>query len=116
MLHDWRIKLFKLVSALTQRLILRHITESGNCTDIDGYHLIHQKDVLQLKGTDLQQALEDAFLRKNPWEFQFRIADQDYKMNFSPESDMSQENVRYGTKRKVRRRPSEFVTGNDIKR
>ncbi|XP_067017330.1 serine-rich adhesin for platelets-like [Acropora muricata] len=66
-------------------------------------------------GTDLQQPLEDAFLRKSPWGFSFRIADQDYKMNFSPESDMSQENVRYGTKRKVRRRPSEFVTGNDIK-
>ncbi|XP_074636892.1 protein mono-ADP-ribosyltransferase PARP12-like isoform X1 [Acropora palmata] len=66
-------------------------------------------------GTDLQQALEDAFLRKSPGGFHFRIADQDYKMNFSPESDMSQENVRYGTKRKVRRRPSEFVTGNDIK-
>lgn len=79
----------------------------------DGYWREYGRDH---KGTDLQQALEDAFLGKNPWEFQFRIADQDYKMNFSPESDMSQENVRYGTKRKVRRRPSEFVTGNDIKR
>ncbi|XP_074636867.1 uncharacterized protein LOC141895017 isoform X2 [Acropora palmata] len=66
-------------------------------------------------GTDLQQALEDAFLRKSPGGIHFRIAYGDYKINFSPESDMRQENVRYGTKRKVRRRPSKFVTGNDIK-
>ncbi|XP_067017320.1 serine-rich adhesin for platelets-like isoform X2 [Acropora muricata] len=66
-------------------------------------------------GTDLQQALENAFLRKSPGGIHFRIAYRDYKINFSPESDMRQENVRYGTKRKVRRRPREFVTGNDIK-
>ncbi|XP_068739891.1 protein mono-ADP-ribosyltransferase PARP14-like [Montipora capricornis] len=64
-------------------------------------------------GRDLQQALEDAFLNKRHG-FRFRIADQDYRMKFFPESDMSQTNVKYGTTRSVRRRPEKFVSRDDI--
>jgi len=54
-------------------------------------------------GRDLQYFLEEAFIRV--WNcFRFRIADQDYQVNFKPSSDMSQTNVIYGTTREVRRR------------
>ena len=46
--------------------------------------------------------------------FRFRIADQDYRLSFVPESDMSQTNVKYGTIRNVRRRPEKFVSRDDI--
>ena len=47
-------------------------------------------------------------------DFKFRIADQDYILSFNPSSDMSQTNVKYGTTKKVRRRPGKFVSKDDI--
>ncbi|XP_068694762.1 zinc finger CCCH-type antiviral protein 1-like [Montipora foliosa] len=76
-------------------------------------HNIWRKYDVDHEGKDLQQALEDAFLNKRHG-FRFRIADQDYRMKFVPESDMSQTNVKYGTTRNVRRRPAKFVSRDDI--
>ena len=65
------------------------------------------------QGKDLQESLEKAFLNKMN-DFKFRIADQDYILSFNPSSDMSQTNVKYGTTKKVRRRPRKFVSKDDI--
>ena len=47
-------------------------------------------------------------------DFKFRIADQDYILSFNPSSDMSQTNVKYGTTKKVKRRPGKFVSKDDV--
>ena len=61
----------------------------------------------------MQQDLEEAFLNKRDG-FGFLLSDQDYRINFVPESDMTQTNEKYGTTRKVRRRPLKFVSREDI--
>ena len=68
---------------------------------------------LYLQDRDLQCCLEEAFLSGRNG-FRFRIADQDYQMSFSPSSDMSQTNVKYGTTREVRRRPARIISKYDI--
>ena len=72
---------------------------------------------LYLQGKDLQQPIEDAFLKKTFY-FTFSISEQNYVLYFNPTteaSEMHQENVRYGTTKKVRRRPAEFKTRADIR-
>ncbi|XP_068694759.1 zinc finger CCCH-type antiviral protein 1-like isoform X2 [Montipora foliosa] len=76
-------------------------------------HDIWRKYDVDHAGRNLQQAVEEAFLSKRHG-FRFRIADQDYRLSFVPESDMSQTNVKYGTTRNVRRRPEKFVSRDDI--
>ena len=65
------------------------------------------------QGKDLQVPLEKAFLNKKN-DLKFRIAKQDYILSFIPSSDMSQINIKYGTEKKVRRRPSKVVSKDDI--
>ena len=72
-----------------------------------------QLTFLYLQGRDLQCRLEEAFLSGRNG-FRFRIADQDYQMNFNPSSNMSQTNVKYGTTREVRRRPAKIISKCDI--
>lgn len=68
------------------------------------------------QGTDLQRSLEEAFLNTGmKHDFMFRIANQNYTLNFLPMSDMSQTNVTYGTTRKVRRRPAKLISKDDIR-
>jgi len=66
-----------------------------------------------LQDSDLQKSIEEAFLNKTNC-FSFRISDQDYRLYFSSTTDMYQENVRYGTRKEVRRRPAEFQSRADI--
>jgi len=54
--------------------------------------------------------MEEAFLSKRKC-FSFRISDQDYRLFFCSTTGMHQENVRYGTRKEVRRRPAEFKSG-----
>ena len=67
-----------------------------------------------LQGKDLQRPIEDAFLSGTNC-FKFKISEQDYALYFFPTTDMYQENLRYGTTRKVRRRPEEFKSAADIR-
>lgn len=62
------------------------------------------------QGNDLQRPIEEAFL-STPYCYKFKIAEQDYVLHFLK---MEQENLRYGTKRQVRRRPGEFRSGAEI--
>ncbi|XP_073241982.1 uncharacterized protein [Porites lutea] len=78
--------------------------------DENGFWRMYDQDHT---GNDLQESLERAYLNKKN-DFKFRIADQDYILNFNPSSDMSQTNVKYGTTKKVRRRPGKFVSKDDI--
>jgi len=66
-----------------------------------------------LQDRDLQKSIEEAFLSKRKC-FSFRISDQDYKLSFCSTTEMLQENVRYGTRKEVRRRPAEFNSGVHI--
>ncbi|KAJ7337282.1 Poly (ADP-ribose) polymerase [Desmophyllum pertusum] len=78
----------------------------------DEHEVWRQYDVDQ-SGRDLQRSFEKAFVNKTNC-FKFRISDQDYELHFSPPTEMYQENLKYGTTRKVRRRPAEVKSGADI--
>ena len=67
-----------------------------------------------LQGGDLQRSIEEAFLNKTN-DFKFRISDQHYALYFYKKTEMRQENLRYGTTRKVRRRPADIKSGADIR-
>ena len=69
---------------------------------------------LCLQGRDLQRSIEEEFLKKTNC-FKFKISEQDYALYFYPSTEMHQENLRYGTTKKVRRRPAEFKSGADIR-
>ena len=64
-------------------------------------------NILCVQGRDMQISMEQAFLSKSKC-ISFRISDQDYRLFFSSTTEMYQENVRYGTRKEVRRRPAEF--------
>lgn len=65
-----------------------------------------------MQDRDLQQPIEEAFLSKSNC-CSFRISDQVYKLYLST-SEMHQENVKYGTRKEVRRRPADFKSRADI--
>ena len=65
------------------------------------------------QGKDLQESLEKAFWNKQK-DFRFRIANWDYILTFDSSSSMSQTNVKYGTRKTVRRRPGGFVSKDVI--
>lgn len=91
--------------------------ECSSTSDIDFAFFIGDeklKGILYFQGKDLQRSLEEALFNRTN-RFSFRIADQDYTLNFLPTSDMSQTNVKYGTTRKVRRRPAKGISKDDIR-
>ncbi|KAJ7337310.1 poly ADP-ribose polymerase [Desmophyllum pertusum] len=110
---------FEVIAPIRRLSTESYITNPGNHVatawtwywkEQDGIWL--QYDVDQL-GRDLQRSIEEAFLNKTNC-FKFTISNQDYALDFSKPTDMHQENLTYGTTRKVRRRPAEVKSGADI--
>ena len=69
--------------------------------------------ILCSQDRDLQKPIEEAFLSKSNC-CSFRISGQDYRLYFCSTTEMYQENVKYGTRKKVRRRPADFRSREDL--